>query len=150
MANLRMLVLIAALALSVAACGGDGGASKEEYERGMRAVAKDFSEASEAASKIPPDADAATREDAIRRQQRAMQDAARRAEKLDPPEEVEQHHERLVAALGDYADLLGRYAEASGDSGREAELLGEAGEIVEEIREASAALDKAGYEFEAK
>lgn len=139
----RLLLLIAASML-VAACGG---ADKGAYESGMRAVGSQISKASAAVAQLPPDATNAQRVAAIRTQQRAIAEAADEAGKLDPPGDAAKEHAKLVSALKDYAELLGKLADTSNDPAKQSKLLGQAGDIVKRLTDASSKLEKSGYSF---
>lgn len=142
-----VLVILAALLL--AACGGDE-TSKDDYQDQMRNVAKDITTASDEVSSMKPDAEPADRAKTIRRQSELLEAAADKAEGIDAPGDAEDAHKEFVGALRDYAKLLGRLADASGDGGsseEQAALLGEAQDPLERLDKASTRLSNAGYTF---
>jgi len=142
-----MVIALLLCGVVLAACGGDGGGSKDEYKQGMRAVGVDISKASDAVADLPATANAPQRAAAIKGQQKAIAAAAARAKKLDPPSDAKGEHDKLVVALEDYAALLGQLSAASGDTAKEATLIGDAGPIVDRLGSASTALEKLGYDF---
>jgi flagellar hook-associated protein FlgK len=141
---LSCAALVVAIALLVAACGGS---DKDAYETGMRGVGAQISKASSAVADLPNDATNAQRIAAIRAQQSAIADAADSAGKLDPPSDASKDHKNLVSALQDYATLLGKLADSSGNAAQQTKLLGQAGAIVKRLSTASGNLEKLGYSF---
>lgn len=148
--SITTTLLLALLAFVLAACGG---ASKEEYEQGMRPVAKDISDASKEVAQLKPTATPKQRADTIRRQGTLLGAAADKADDLSPPEDAEKAHEEFISALRAYSKILDELADASLSKStvdQQTKLLGQAGKEVQRLQKASDQLNGAGYTFKAK
>lgn len=104
--GLAALLLVITL-FAAGACGGEEGASREEYER---AVADTNEKVQAALDEVSTTGEELTSlEDAANTVDRAIRTVNGEAESLgriDPPEEVEEEHEDLVGALEALADDL--------------------------------------------
>jgi len=151
---LRVLTIsLAALALLVAGCGGgDDDTDKETYERQVnevgQALDRTFDQlgesisssgsAQEAAGKLEEGADSLAR-------------AAGDFDEIDPPSDIEDAHDKIVAALKALAEDFREGAEAA-KQGDVNELLAfaqglQTSQPVRDISEASQEIEKAGYDF---
>lgn len=135
---------LATCALLLAACGGSGG-DKDEYEAGLKRMQSQLADANAASRESGATTDVVARRAALGTAYESLDEAAKTAAGLDPPEDAERANSRLVSALRDYADLFERLAELPEDDPSESELYSEAGEIVDRLDSANRALDKAGY-----
>ncbi len=142
--QLPLLILLLAVPLAVAGCGG--GVSKEDYEAGLGKVQVQLEDANEASREASGTSDAAERSEALGKAQAAIDRAADTAEDLEPPDDAKDEHEQLASALREYATLFGELASLKEDDPRQTELYSEAGTIVERLDSANRALDEAGYE----
>lgn len=113
MPNARHSAWIAAVALVLAGCGGNGGGpslSKAEYERRATPIvteaASDILKLSLAISRAPAPRLAIARIHTLRSDLRT---AASRLEALAPPAEAEPSHDSMVAGLREAADDLDRF-----------------------------------------
>lgn len=141
----RVLAVGGVVAL-LAGCGG--GASKDEYVAGLERVQTQMDAATKASNEANGIVDAKERATALGAAHDALAKAAATAAKLDPPDDVAKQQAAFAKALEDYADLFGRLAALPPDDPSEPELYAEAGEIVQRLQDASASIEKAGYEVD--
>lgn len=119
MTRVARLLAPVLVALSLAGCGGDGAVTKAEYERELRSTMDELEEAygSAAGAVMERNADNATKSVAdvvseLRTAQIALRDAGNRLEEIEPPTEIEDTHEELVAGVRDMADAVDLLIEA--------------------------------------
>ena len=141
----RLLPLLAALLLLAAGCGGSG-PSRDEYEAGLGKVQQHLDDATEASRESGAAEDIEVRRAKLGEAHEALDEAARTAKELEPPDEAQGAHEDFAAALRDYADLFDRLARLPANDPSETELYTEAGQIAERLDSASRKLQKAGFE----
>lgn len=140
---------VVACAALAAGCGS-GGTSKADYQSQMRGVAADITKASNEVSQMKADAPPAARADTIKRQGQLLASAANKAGKINPPSNAKAAHHDFVTALGAYAQILDKLADASKSTKttqQQAALLSDAGVQVDKLTKASNELAKAGYTF---
>lgn len=143
----RLLIALPALALVVlvvAGCGGSG-PSKEEYEQGLATVQEHLRDATTASRESSEATDPAVKRAKLGEAHEALDEAATAAERLEPPKEVVDEHERLADALRDYADVFLRLAELDANDPDETRVYSDAGEVAERLDKASRDLERAGY-----
>jgi len=143
--KLPALMLSMFCALLLSACGGDGGGDADDYEAGLRKMQAHLDDANEASRASADSVDAGQRKVSLATAYRSLDKAAAAADALDPPDDARTAHNKLVAALRDYADLFKRLSELGENDPSESELYTEAGDIVKRMTAANASLEKAGY-----
>jgi hypothetical protein len=100
----RMLPLIAALVLTLAACGDDG-MSTDEYRAAAKKVCVDAEKATEAVEQ-PTRSTPEAIVDYLERLLDANERTIARFEKLDPPEDLQKPHDEILAANRDGAETV--------------------------------------------
>jgi chromosome segregation ATPase len=152
-----LLVAVVALASLAAGCGGGDALSKEAYQEELGQAATGLSEASQALGKELSNAsigegsfeDAADEMAAIRDQ---LDQTADDLDGIDPPEDAEDAHNRLVDSLHAYSDDL-EEIQGKLESGSDAEITESLSGLqnldsVKELQQAGADLEELGYRFE--
>ena len=140
------LIVLAIAMLVGAGCGDD--TSDAKYEAGLKKVAAQLAEASEASKQASQSPALEDRQAALGEAHAALESAATTAAALKPPDEVESVSADLVSALRDYAALFEQLATLEAGDSRETQLYSEAGEIVARLEKANRALAKAGFEVD--
>jgi hypothetical protein len=145
-----LFAALAALALLVpAACAGsEPRLSHQEYEREMQAIARDMEATGRGIELLAT----APSQDAFGQFVRDVSDligeAARRINGIHPPEEIDEPHRELAAALSEIAGILDRSADRAedGDFFGAMSVLEEASDdLGEDVRGAIAEIRTAGY-----
>jgi hypothetical protein len=152
-----LLVALVVLTGVSAGCGGGDALSKEEYQQELSQAATDLSEASQALAKELSNAsigegsfkDAADEMGAIRDQ---LDQTADDLGGVDPPEDAEDAHNRLVDSLHAYSDDL-EEIQGKLESGSDAEITESLSGLqnldsVKDLQKAGADLEELGYRFE--
>lgn len=152
MRRLAVWLAIAVVAVS-AGCGGGGSGSeplsKESYQERVRAVGQDFNEV--AASLGPVGSEEGVSPEQLDRVGAAMALFADRLAALEPPEEVKQAHDLLVAGVRGYSNALKLVANNARGGiitsfAQLQELLGKL-QPAKQIARAAAQLRAKGYSF---
>jgi hypothetical protein len=110
------LVVLAAVALSASACGGEPRLTKAQYQQRVNQIGQQLSDTLNETFSSPqlqnPNSlkEAA---DVIRQGQKNLRDAARRFDALNPPEEIESIHGQFVMGLEHFARDFGRFAQVT-------------------------------------
>jgi hypothetical protein len=134
-------------ALALAGCGGEEQLTKQEYEARVRSVYAEVQAAFRATRVQSPD-ELADRVDAA---QDELRSAADELDGVEPPAEVSQENDRLVAGMRAYAKQLDAVREAAedGDTAELEELASALGrsEPVEEMSEAAEQMKLEGYDL---
>jgi hypothetical protein len=105
----RAVVLVVALVLVAAGCGGSGGndeASKPLTKAQYRAKLQQLSNEVGAELRQSVGASTTLKQSDVPKLQRSLRSLARKLDALNPPAAVGDLHNRLVAAVGDFADDL--------------------------------------------
>jgi septal ring factor EnvC (AmiA/AmiB activator) len=152
-----LLVAIVALAGVSAGCGGGDALSKQEYQQELSQAATDLSEASQTLGRELSNAaigegsfdEAADEMAAIREQ---LDQTADDLDGLDPPDDAEDAHNRLVDSLHAYSDDL-EEIQGKLESGSDAEITESLRGLqnldsVKDLQQAGADLEELGYRFE--
>lgn len=116
---------LAALALAAAACGGDR-LSRPEYETRVAELGDRFAGALQEVVSSPQLQDPDSLGEAagkVRQGQQAFVEVSEALEGLEPPEDAQAAHDRLVAGIRELASDLGRFA-AAAEAGDLEELAG--------------------------
>jgi hypothetical protein len=112
--HVRLAVAVLAVALIGVACGGDDRLSKEEYEQQLDEIGNEFATTIQEVFSAPelqnPDS-LGQAADIIRDGQQVIADAADEMAALNPPEEVQEQHDKLVEGFRDLAADLGTFAD---------------------------------------
>ena len=150
----RVLTLsLAALALLAAGCGGDDGASKEDYEREVQTVGdtlqRTFGELGSSISGSGSTEQAATK---LEEGAASLDKAAADFRDIEPPSEIEDSHNQIVSGLEALADEFRKGAKAA-EGGDLQELLQFAqglpgSDAVRQVTEAGNDIESKGYDFD--
>lgn len=149
----RVLTLsLAVLALLAAGCGGDDGASKEDYEREVQTVGdtlqRTFGELGSSISGSGSTEQAATK---LEEGAASLDTAAADFRDIEPPSEIEDSHNQIVAGLEALADEFRKGAKAA-EGGDLQELLQfaqglQGSDAVRQVTEAGNDIESKGYDF---
>lgn len=154
----RIWIVVAALALAAgaAACGGDGGGgeplSKEEYQQEVNKVGDTLSQSADGLSGAFNQSDPESLDqvaDEVEKLQDAMVKAAEDLDALNPPDDAQAAHDKLVEGIRGFADDVGKLAD-SARAGELAEIQSFAedftnSESAKKIQEATEELQAKGY-----
>jgi len=113
---LSAAILAAALALGLAACGGDGRLSKSEYEQKLQSQGEALTSAFKGID-LGNSGNLKEIGAKIGSLQAQLEQAAKAIDDLNPPEDAEADNRRIAAALHKFANEFGRMKKAaqSGD-----------------------------------
>jgi hypothetical protein len=150
---MRKACALAVAALLAGCGGGDERLSKAQYQRELSEVGKTLSESiGSVGGAVTGVADLEAAGEQVGELQTALSKAADDLDELEPPEDVEGAHEKLVQGIRGFADELEdlEIAIRGGDLGRIRTFENDFGnsEPVAQIREASEELEEQGYELE--
>lgn len=151
-----LMVLVAAAAIGLAACGGDdsngngdggGEVSREEYEQALTDFGSDFEDAFAQLGSLSGVGSPEEAAGLLAEAEMLTRDAASDLGAIEPPSDVTDPHERLVVALGSLADTFaeGADAAAAGDAGRLAELTSTPPAAIADLEAAAQEIEDAGY-----
>lgn len=111
-------LLVAAAVLLAVSCGGTDPVTTDEYGAELRSAMGELEEAyGDAGSAVAPDADNAADSveetvQKLRTSQLALRDAGNRIDAIEPPAQLADDHEALVAGVRDMADAVDLLIEA--------------------------------------
>lgn len=147
---LRVLAAIAVLvaALALVACGGGGGddeqaLSKEEYKNQSQILSEQFEIDFQGASQDATSEDPQESLDGVKRIADSARGTATGLDKLKPPSDFEDVHNKLVASLNTVADR-GAKVEQAAETEDEAQIT----PAVESFQQSIKELDPVGKEFD--
>jgi hypothetical protein len=141
---------LATVALVAAGCGGT---SKEDYEKEIDGIGQTLDEQfTDIGRDIQSSGSLENAADDVEKGADALDDAAADLEDIDPPDDAEEAHAKIVAGVRSLADDFREAARAAGanDAQKVLDLFGniEASEGFKKIQEARAELKDAGYNVE--
>lgn len=145
---------LAALALLAAGCGGDDGTSREDYEREVQQVGTTLEETfGELGSSISGSGSTEEAAKQLAEGAESLDKASSDLDDIDPPSDIADAHEDIVAGLAELADEFRSGSEAA-EGGDLAKLLEFAqglqnSEAVQKITAAGNTIEEKGYEFNA-
>ncbi|MEX2197023.1 MAG: DUF6376 family protein [Thermoleophilaceae bacterium] len=149
----RVLTLcLAALALIAAGCGGDDGASEEDYEREVREVGQTLeSTFGELGTSISGSGSTEQAAEKLEEGAASLDEAAADFRGIDPPSDIEDSHNEIVSGLEALADEFRTGAEAAegGDLSKLLEFAQglQSSDAVQQITEAGNQIEEEGYDF---
>jgi hypothetical protein len=142
----RLLCTFAALALAAVLLGACGdGASRDEYEAGLRRVKAHLDDAADASLASGQATDEDVKQAKLEEAHAALEAAADEAKTLDAPNDALEANEDFAKALREYADLYGELAALEPNDPAATQLYSRAGDIAERLDSANRRLAKAGY-----
>ena len=133
---MRRLSLIATLALAFVACGGDDKLSTADYRAQLRKICEDTERQSNAVQE-PTRATPEAIVDYLSRLRDVNVRSIRRVEELEPPDELEDAHERALAANREGRAEVDEVIEELEGGGEPAEVLSKARKGLQESSEAA-------------
>lgn len=155
----RGLAILATVTMAalLATCGGGGEVTKQEYETALQATMDDLESAYGDAGSAQAGGGGASRSvdeqvAELRTAQVAIRDAGNRLDEIEPPAELAETHDELVAGVREMADavdlLVGAQEQAEADPAEAKRLMREfAGdESFDRVQAAAAELSDAGVD----
>jgi len=136
----------AALGLLVGGCGGSSPKplSKADYVKQMQAIGRSLSTSINSVSTVTSPKQAAT---ALTKVQGDLNAAADEMEKITPPDDIKDAHEKLTQAVSDFADELQPIIDKL-DNGNLSALAGVTTlKAFKDLQAAAAQITKAGYKI---
>ena len=160
MRRIWIVLAAAALAAGAAGCGGDGGGdrlSKEEYQQQVKDVGSTLTKSAEGLSGAFNQSDPESLDqvaDEVEKLQDAMNTAADDLDAMNPPQDAQASHDKLVDGMRGFAGDIGDLAEAARDGRLKdiqdfAENFGNS-DSAKKIQEATEELKAKGYALESE
>jgi hypothetical protein len=140
---MRRATLTLTLALSFAACGGDDGLSKEDYQAELRKICAE-SERKTNAVEEPTRATAEAIADYLQRLRDVNAETIEKVEELEPPEDLRDAHDRALEANREGRQKVDDVIKELEGGGDPTQVLTDARK---ELEESSQAAKKAGEEL---
>jgi hypothetical protein len=113
---MRALVPVTVVALLAGACGGGSRLTKAQYEQTVNLIGNQLTTTLTTTFSSPKLRNPSSLKDAadvIRTGQRNIRDAADRLDKVNPPKEIEDVHDRLAKGFRSFATAFGAFVEAT-------------------------------------
>lgn len=140
---MRRVILTLTLVLSFAACGGDDGLSKEDYQAELRKIC-DESERKTNAVEEPTRATPEAIADYLQRLRDVNAETIEKVEELEPPEELKDAHDRALEANRDGREKVDNVISELEGGGDPTQVLTDARK---ELEASSQAAKKAGEDL---
>jgi hypothetical protein len=111
----RLVAFALVLALALVGCGGDdGGTSKQDYAKSLGETGQTLQQTfSDILAQTGSGSSNKQTGDRLERGAKALDDAADRFDKIDPPSDAKSAHAKLVEGLHDLADVFRKGAESA-------------------------------------
>jgi chromosome segregation ATPase len=141
-------VTLAAAVAALAGCGGSGTLSKDEYEQKLQSAGQSLKDAFQGIQGNPDNLDELATQ--VGKAQDAVKEAADDLDSANPPEDAQADNDKLVAALRELDEQLGRLKTAAdkGDTKAAADVSNDldASGALQEADKATEDLKQKGYE----